>query len=186
LIKKAKNVAMSNILSVEREKEKSRLIRDFSDIKMPNVKVLLNEKIDDLGEIGQIVSVKPGYARNYLLPKNLATIPTLGEVRRMQKKKEQLEKLYQEEKAKAEELAKKITALSELKIIGHAGDAGKLFGSITAKDIAEKLSSELDAEISRKQILLKRSISDLGEYNIKLKLHNEVSAEIKVIVKKEE
>src|SRR3989338_4087682 len=104
---------------------------------MPNVKILLNEKIDKLGEIGEIVSVKPGYARNYLLPHKFATIPTVGEVKRLQKKKELLEKLYQEEKAKAEELAKSINDLTQLVIIGNAGEAGKLFGSITAKDIAE-------------------------------------------------
>ncbi len=153
---------------------------------MPNVKLLLNEKIDKLGEIGEIVSVKPGYARNYLLPNNLATIPTVGEVKRIQKKKALLEKLYQEEKAKAEELAKSISDLTKLVIIGNAGEAGKLFGSITAKDIAERLGKELKVEISKKQILLKRSITDLGEYEIKLKLHNEVTAQIKLIVKQEE
>ena len=153
---------------------------------MPNVKLLLNEKIDKLGEIGEIVSVKPGYARNYLLPRNLATIPTVGEVKRIQKKKALLEKLYQEEKAKAEELAKLINDLTQLVIIGNAGEAGKLFGSITAKDIAEKLKEELEVEIPRKQILLKRSITDLGEYEIKVRLHNEVTAQIKLVVKKEE
>ena len=153
---------------------------------MPNVKLLLNEKIDKLGEIGEIVSVKPGYARNYLLPNNLATIPTVGEIKRIQKKKALLEKLYQEEKGKAEELAKLINDLTQLVIIGNAGEAGKLFGSITAKDIAEKLKEELEVEIPRKQILLKRSITDLGEYEIKLKLHNEVTAQIKLVVKREE
>ena len=153
---------------------------------MPNVKLLLNEKIDKLGEIGEIVSVKPGYARNYLLPRNLATIPTVGEVKRIQKKKALLEKLYQEEKAKAEELAKRISDLTQIVIIGNAGEAGKLFGSITAKDIAEKLKEELDVEVPRKQVQLKRSITDLGEYEIKLKLHNEVTAQIKLVVKKEE
>ena len=153
---------------------------------MPNVKLLLNEKIDKLGEIGEIVSVKPGYARNYLLPNNLATIPTVGEIKRIQKKKALLEKLYQEEKAKAEELAKLINDLTQLVIIGNAGEAGKLFGSITAKDIAEKLGEKLEVEISKKQILLKRSITDLGEYEIKVKLHNEVTAQIKLVVKREE
>ena len=153
---------------------------------MPNVKVLLNEKVDNLGEIGEMVSVKPGYARNYLLPRNLAIIPTVGEVKRIQKKKALLEKLYQEEKEKAEELAKHITDLAQIVIIGNAGETGKLFGSITAKDIAEKLKEELKVEIPRKQVQLKRSITDLGEYEIKLKLHNEVTVQIKLVVKKED
>lgn len=153
---------------------------------MPNVKVLLKEKVEKLGEVGEIVSVKPGYARNFLLPNDLAAIPTPGVIKQIQKKKELLEKQYQEEKSQAEELVKKLTDLGQIIITAKAGEAGKLFGAITAKDIVERINKELDIDIQRKQVLLKRSIGELGEYVIKLKLYTEVTAEIKIVIKKEE
>ena len=153
---------------------------------MPNVKLLLKEKVEKLGEIGEIVSVKPGYARNYLLPNDLAVLPTTGEIKRIQKKKELLEKQYKEEQTQAEEIAKKLNALGQIVVMAKAGEAGKLFGAITAKDIVEKINKELDSDIQRKQVLLKRSIGELGEYTIKLKLHTEVTTEIKIVVKNEE
>lgn len=153
---------------------------------MPNVKLLLKEKIEKLGDIGEVVSVKPGYARNFLLPNNLAAIPTLGEIRRIQKKKELLEKQYQEEKVQAEEIAKRLSGVSQIEMNAEAGEAGKLFGKITSKDITEKINSELGIEINKKQILLKNSISELGEFDIKIKLHTEVTTQIKLVVKKTE
>src|SRR3989338_527593 len=153
---------------------------------MPNVKVLLNEQIEKLGNVGEVVSVKPGYARNYLLPQNLAVIPTPGEIKRIQKKKELLEKQYQEERTKAEEIDKKLTEIGQIEIAAESGEAGKLFGSITAKDIAEKISDELGIPFERKQIILKKSLNELGEYDIKLKLHNEITAQIKLVIKKVE
>lgn len=153
---------------------------------MPNVKLLLKEKVEKLGNIGEIVSVKPGYARNFLLPNDLAAIPTPGEIKRIQKKKELLEKQYQEEKVQAEGIAKRLSEVSQIEMNAEAGEAGKLFGRITAKDIVEKLNNQLGTEINRKQVLLKHPISALGEFDIKIKLHNEVTAQIKLVVKKTE
>lgn len=153
---------------------------------MPNIKLLLKEKVEKLGEIGEVVSVKPGYARNFLLPNNLAAIPTPGEIKRIQKKKELLEKQYQEEKIQAEGIAKQLNEITKIEMNAEAGEAGKLFGRITAKDIVERLNSQLGIEINKKSILLKKAISELGEFDIKIKLHNEVTAEIKLIVKKTE
>ncbi len=153
---------------------------------MPNIKVLLNDNVEKLGRIGEIVSVKPGYARNYLLPEGLAAIPTVGEIRRIQKKKELLEKQYQEEKVQAEEILKKLTDHGDFVVLVKAGESGKLFGAITAKDIVERINSEAGIDITRKQVQLKRAIGEVGEYSIKLKLHNEVSTEVKFVVKKEE
>lgn len=150
---------------------------------MPNVKLLLNEKVEKLGEIGEIVSVKPGYARNYLLPEGLATLPSLGEVKRIQKKKQLLEKEYNEEKTKAQEIAEKLKEHGDFVILAKAGEAGKLYGAITTKDISSQINNDLSVEIPRKQILLRRSIGEIGEYNIKLKLHTEVTTEIKIVVK---
>ncbi len=153
---------------------------------MPNVKVLLNENIEHLGRIGDMVSVKPGYARNYLLPEGLASIPTVGEIRRIQKRKELLEKQYQEEKAQAEEMVQNLNKFGDFVIYTRAGESGKLFGAITAKDIAERINSLLGLNIVKKQVQLKRAIGEIGEYSIKLKLHNEVTADIKFIIKTEE
>lgn len=156
---------------------------------MTKVKVLLNEKVEKLGDIGEIVEVKAGYARNYLLPQVQATIPSAGELKRIQKKKELLEKEHQQEKAKAEDIVRKLSELptpNTLQISAKAGEAGKLFGAITTKDIAEKINKELRIEITRKQILLRRSISEVGEYDIKLKLHTEVTSEIKLVIKGEQ
>ena len=153
---------------------------------MPNIKLLLSEKVEKLGEVGEVVSVKPGYARNFLLPQGLATLPTAGEIKRIQKKKELLEKEYENEKLKAEGIVKKLTELGKITIYAKAGEAGKLFGRVTAKEITEKINQEAGVDIERKQVLLKRALSDLGEHEIKLKLHNEVNAEITVVIKNEE
>ena len=153
---------------------------------MPNIKLLLKEKVEKLGEIGEVVSVKPGYARNFLLPNDLAAIPTPGEIKRIQKKKELLEKQYQEEKIQAEEIAKRLSGAAQIEMNAEAGEAGKLFGRITAKDIVEKINDKLGTDINKKQILLKKPISELGEFDIKIKLHNEVTAQIKLVVKKTE
>lgn len=153
---------------------------------MPNVKVLLNEKIDKLGEVGDVVIVRPGYARNYLLPQGLATIPTSGEVKRIQRKKELIEKHYQDEKVQAQGIADKINAIGKIVMLAKAGEAGKLFGRVTIKEITEKINAEAGTEITKKEVLLKRSISELGEYDIKIKLHNEVEAHVKVVIKSEE
>ena len=122
---------------------------------MPNVKLLLNEKVEKLGDIGEIVSVKPGYARNFLLPQGLATIPTLGELKRIQKRKALLEKQFQEEKTQAENVVKKLNEAGEIVIYAKAGEAGKLFGAITAKDITEKINSYCETKVDKKQVLLK-------------------------------
>ena len=153
---------------------------------MPNVKLLLKEKVEKLGDIGEVVSVKPGYARNFLLPNNLAAIPTLGEIKRIQKKKELLEKQYQEEKTQAEEIAKQFSKVAQIEISSEAGEAGKLFGRITAKDIVEKLNNQFGIDINKKSVLLKKAISELGEFDVNVKLHNEVTVQIKLVVKKTE
>lgn len=153
---------------------------------MPNIKLLLKEKVEKLGEIGEIISVKPGYARNYLLPAGLATLPTPGEIRRIQKKKEQLRKLYEEEKTKAEELAGKISNLGDIVFSVQTGESGKLFGTVNTKDIIEKINSELGIDLQRKQVLLKRGFSEIGEYKVSIKLHQEVTQEVKIVIKKEE
>ena len=152
---------------------------------MANVKVLLSQKVENLGDIGEIVSVRAGYARNYLLPKGVASLPTVGELKRLEKKRASLEAEYQKEKTEAETLAKKIEEIGDIEIFTKAGEAGKLFGSITAKEIVEKIEDESGIKVPRKQLLLRRSITELGEHEIKIKVHPEVTTQVKVIVKAE-
>ena len=153
---------------------------------MSNIKLILNEKVEKLGEVGEVVTVKPGYARNFLLPRKLASMLTIGAVKRLQKKKELLEKQYQDEKLQTQDIAKKLSELGQIVIFAKAGESGKLFGKVTAKEITEKINAEAGIDINRKQVLLKKSISDVGEHEIKLKLHSEIEAKIIVVVKKEE
>lgn len=153
---------------------------------MPNIKVLLSQKVENLGDIGEIVSVRAGYARNFLLPKGVASLPTIGELKRLEKKRAILEAEYKKEKTSAELVAKKIEEISDIEIFAKAGEAGKLFGSVTTKEIVEKIEDKSGIKIPRKQLLLRRSITELGEYNIPIKLHSEVTTQIKIIVKAEE
>ena len=150
---------------------------------MANIKLILNKHVEKLGEVGEIVTVKPGYARNFLLPSGLATIPTPGAIKQIEKKKEVLKKQYEVEKAQTEEVLAKLVNLGQITFERDAGESGKLFGRITTKDIAEKINEELTTTIDRKQILLKKSIGELGEFNVKIKLHSDISGEIKIIVK---
>ena len=150
---------------------------------MANIKLILNEYVDKLGEVGEIVTVKPGYARNFLLPQGLAIIPTPGAIKQIEKKKEILKKKSDEEKGQAEETLTKLTNLGQITFEKDAGESGKLFGRITAKDVAEKINEELTTTIDRKQVLLKKSIGETGEFPVKIKLHNEITGELVVIVK---
>ncbi|MBI3309210.1 MAG: 50S ribosomal protein L9 [Candidatus Melainabacteria bacterium] len=153
---------------------------------MANLKVVLNESVEKLGQVGDIVSVRSGYARNYLLPNEIASIPTIGEIKRLEKKRALLEEELKQEKTFAEELAAKLNKIAKIEISAKAGEAGKLFGSITSKDIVAVFEDKHDIKLQRKQVMLKRSISEVGEYNVKIKLHPEVIPEIEIVVKSEE
>ena len=95
-------------------------------------------------------------------------------------------KLLLKEKVQAEEIAKKLSKSAQIEMNAEAGEAGKLFGRITAKDIVEKLNEYFGIDINKKQVLLKKAISDLGEFDINIKLHTEVTVQIKLVVKKTE
>lgn len=154
---------------------------------MSNVTVLLNETIDKVGKIGEIVDVKPGYARNYLIPNKLACIPTLGEVKRIQKKKELLQKQYEEEKKIAQDLIKKFEKLKPANSITFelkASESGKTFGSVTSKHVAEKIQSELGLELDRKDVHMKKNLTSIGEHTATIKLHPEVELELNIIINK--
>ena len=131
-----------------------------------------------------MVKVSDGYARNMLLPKGYAKEATEGNIRSLEKQKAIAAEKKAEEKARAEEQAKKISELS-VTIKTKAGDGGKIFGSITSKDIAEALNKQHGIDVDKKKIQMEAPIKQTGETTVNVKLYFEVSAQLKVIVEAE-
>ena len=148
------------------------------------MKVILVEDVKSLGKKGDIVNVSDGYARNMLIPKGLATEATQGNIRHLEKQKAIAAEKKAEEKAAAKKQAEKIGKLT-VTIKTKAGDGGKIFGSITSKDIAEGLKSQHGIEVDKKKIQLSSPIKQTGEMSVDIKLYSEVSAELKVKVEAE-
>lgn len=150
---------------------------------MASTTVLLREDIDTLGGRGEIVKVRAGYARNYLLPQGLATLATKGNVRQIEGEREALLKKAAVEKATADAQKDQMGSIS-LEFERKAGEGGTLFGSVTTMDIASALQAK-GYEIDRRKIVMKDAIKEVGEYTAKVKLHREVTLEIPVTVKAE-
>jgi len=148
------------------------------------MKVILQENMENLGNIGDVVKVAPGYARNYLIPKGIAMLANEKNTKALEHAKRQLE--YK--KNKMLELAKGIVAKIEglvLNLVHAAGEEGKLFGSVTNMELAEQLKAN-GIEVDRKKIVLAEPIKHTGEYSVPVKIHPEVTANLKVIVSKAE
>ncbi|HEY8423046.1 MAG TPA: 50S ribosomal protein L9 [Thermoclostridium sp.] len=145
------------------------------------MKVILVQDVKNLGKKNSLVEVSDGYARNFLIPKGLAVEATPSAINEM-KMKENAEKARKEnELANARKLADKLKGTT-VNFATKAGDNGKLFGSITAKDIADMLEKQHKVQIDKRKIVLPDAIKSLGVYDIELKLHAGVSATIKVQV----
>lgn len=151
---------------------------------MANTTILLREDVDALGGRGEIVKVKAGYARNYLLPHGLATLATKGNVNQIEKEREALLKKAAIEKATAEAQREQMESIS-LSFERKSGEAGTLFGSVTSMDIAEALK-EKGYEVDRKRVVLRDPIKEMGEYTVKVKLHREVTLDVPVRVTNED
>lgn len=147
---------------------------------MATTKILLREDIENLGGRGEVVRVKAGYARNYLLPQGLATLATKGNVKQIEQEREWLLKKAAVEKSTAEAQGNQMSGVS-LSFERKAGESGQLFGSVTTMDIAEALQAK-GYEIDRRKISLKDAIKETGEYHVSVKLHREVSIDIPVTV----
>ena len=146
--------------------------------------VILNRDVKGTGKAGDVVKVSDGYARNMLLPKGYAKEATEGNIRSLEKQKAIAAEKKAEEMARAEEQAKKISELS-VTIKTKAGDGGKIFGSITSKDIAEALNKQHGIDVDKKKIQMEAPIKQTGETTVNVKLYFEVSAQLKVIVEAE-
>lgn len=144
------------------------------------MKVILQENLENLGQIGDIVKVAPGYARNYLLPKGYAIEATEKNAKALEHAKRQL--AYKKNKAleSAKNLIAKLEALA-VTLTHQAGEEGKLFGSVTNMEIAAFLK-ENGFDIDRKKIVLAEPIKQLGDYNVPVKIHPEIAASLKVTV----
>jgi len=148
------------------------------------MEVILREDIEKLGSRGQVVKVADGFARNYLLPRRLAVPATEANRKIVEQERQAALRREAKEKAAAEELARMLAGIV-LTTTQKAGEADQLFGSVTAKDIAELLEKQ-GYQIDRRKILLDHPIKTLGEHKVTLRLHREVSVEITVNVNREE
>ena len=147
---------------------------------MSTTTVLLREDMDNLGGRGEIVKVKAGYARNYLLPKGLASLATKGNIQQIEQERAALLKKAAHDKATAEAQAEQMSSIS-LSFERKSGDSGHLFGSVTSMDIAEALQAK-GYEIDRRKINLKEVIKETGEYTVPVRLHREVTLNVPVTV----
>ena len=143
--------------------------------------VILNRDVKGTGKAGDVVKVSDGYARNMLLPRGYATEATEGNIRSLEKQKAVLEEKKAAEKQAAQELAEKINA-TEVVIKTKAGENGKIFGSITSKDIADTLKEQKKITVDKKKIQLDNPIKGIGEMTVNIKLYPEVTAKLKVSV----
>ncbi|NVO00988.1 MAG: 50S ribosomal protein L9 [Geobacteraceae bacterium] len=148
------------------------------------MKIILLENVENLGHIGDIVKVAPGYARNYLLPKGFAMLANEKNTKALEHAKRQLEYKKNKMLEQAKAIAAKIEGIV-LNLVHAAGEEGKLFGSVTNMELAEHLKAQ-GLEIDRKKIVLVDPIKQLGEYSVTVKVQPEVLATFKVIVSKAE
>ena len=144
------------------------------------MELILKKTVDTLGEEGDIVKVKSGYGRNYLIPKKLAVVANKANLTLLEQEKAVIESSREKQRQEAESLSKKVSGTSI--IIQHrAGEEEKLFGSVTSADIAEKLA-ELDIQIDKKNILLTDPIKTLGEVVVPIKVGYQMTSEITVSI----
>jgi large subunit ribosomal protein L9 len=146
------------------------------------MKVILKEDVTDLGIMGSVVNVKNGYARNYLIPRNLAVEANPKNIKQFEHQKNIILAKAKKIKMDADELANKVSSMT-VTLEAQAGEEDKLFGSVTSKDIAEAIALQ-GIEIDRRKILLEEPIKRIGIYEVSVKLYQDVTASVKVEVKK--
>ena len=146
--------------------------------------LILRESVPSLGEAGELVRVKPGYARNFLIPQGKATFATEANVREVEHHRRIIAEKVAKQRSDLEAHKARIEAVS-LRVAARVGEEGKLFGSVTASQIAELLA-EQGFEVDRRKIELAEPIKEAGEHVVPLKLHRDVVAEVKIEIVPEE
>ena len=148
------------------------------------MKVILLENVKSLGKKGEIGNVNDGYARNFILPKKLGVEATGKNLNDLKLQKNNEKKVAQENLDAAKELAAELSA-GKVELAIKVGEGGRTFGSVSSKEIAVAVKDQMQLDIDKKKIQLKESIKSLGTHIVTVKLHPEVSAELKVVVKEE-
>ena len=144
------------------------------------MRVILKKAVSHLGEAGEIVKVSPGYGRNYLIPRGLAIPASEGSVRQAEHQQRMADAIRRKQVNEAQELAAKLENVS-VSIRREAGEDDKLFGSVTNRDIVEALAEE-GVELDRRLLQLEDNIRAIGLYNVPVRLHKDVTAEVRVYV----
>ena len=147
------------------------------------MEVILREHVDNLGRRGEIVKVADGYARNFLLPRKLALPAPAGNKKHVERERKIMEAREAEEKGQAEGIARQLAAV-DISIARRVGETDQLYGSVTAVDIADYLKTK-GFEIDRRKLILPEPIKTIGDHNVPLKLHREVTVPLVVKVVKE-
>lgn len=145
------------------------------------MKIILNEEVHGLGEPGKIVDVAPGYARNFLIPRKLAVYANKASVRELEHHRNRLERKRQRLVTAAMGIVERINKQS-VKIEAHAGESGKLFGSVTTADIAKALQDNFEVTIERRKITLREPIRSLGNHEVDVQFLGDTSATVTVVV----
>ncbi len=140
------------------------------------MKIILRADVENLGNLGDIVTVKPGYGRNYLLPKGLAMVATEANLKSFELERKKLQAMMDAQRAEARGLAGKLETL-QLVIPMHVGENDKLYGSVTTAMIGEAIAAQ-GVEIDRRRILIDGPIRTLGEFPVRVRLHADVIAEL--------
>ena len=148
------------------------------------MEILLKQDVENLGSAGDIVNVKPGFARNYLIPRGMAMPATPGLRKQANQIKEAAERRRLRELKTAQDLADRISQVT-LIFKAKAGESGRLYGSVTSAAIAEKLGEELGMEIDRRDLRMEHSLRELGDHEIAIHLAQGVNAAFKVMVEPE-
>lgn len=147
------------------------------------MKVILTKDLENLGKAGALVEVKPGYGRNYLLPRQLAVPATEKNIRQLEHQKAGILARAAKERTSMTAMAQKLSAI-EVKFTRKTGAENKLFGSVTSKDIHEQLLAQ-GYEVERKQVHLPEPLKEIGTHEVQVKLHPEVIAKVKVTISAE-
>ncbi len=148
------------------------------------MKLILQQEVKKLGNKGDIIEVSEGYARNFLLPKQLAVVATATNINSAVQKKAATERKAQQALDEAKVMAAQLTKVSVI-IEAKMGNGGKLFGSVTAQDVADALKQQYNIDIDKRKVEIKETVKSLGNYPVTIKIHSEVTAkiEMKVIAK---
>ena len=146
------------------------------------MQVILKKDVQNLGEAGDIINVKDGYARNFLFPQNVAELATKGALENREKNIARIKAKQEKLNAEAVEKAQKLESFGTLELSAKAGESGKLFGTITTKKLAEELVAKTGVEVDRKSISLNAPVNKVGEYKMLIKLTSKVKCEVPVSV----